>query len=129
MLYNICYTNIPLIYRNSTVITKVMLFYNTEWQYDYWMVVNYCGKKFYNIGPNVIKLFTAVIYNVRNKLVFVPCKLFRPGLMFAGKAGVYLSAFQVLYSRLVSWPCPTNNKLGWKCLTGQTLYLAFCENS
>jgi hypothetical protein len=28
-----------------------MLLYNTEWQYDHGMAVNYCGKKFYNIGP------------------------------------------------------------------------------
>ncbi len=30
MLYNIGYTNIAVIYRHSTVITKVMLLYNTE---------------------------------------------------------------------------------------------------
>ncbi len=51
MLYNIGYTNTALLYRQSTKITKVMLLYNTEWQYDHGMVVNYCGKKFYNIGP------------------------------------------------------------------------------
>ncbi len=43
---------IPLvIYLHSTVYTKVMLLYNTEWWYDHGMVVNYHGKKFYNIGP------------------------------------------------------------------------------
>ncbi len=40
-----------VIYRHSTVITKAMLLYNTEWLYDHGMAVNYCGKKFYNIGP------------------------------------------------------------------------------
>jgi hypothetical protein len=39
-----------VIYRHSTVITKVMLLYNTEWQYDNGMAVYYCGKKFNNIG-------------------------------------------------------------------------------
>ncbi len=38
-----------VIYWHSTVITKVMLPYNTEWLYDHGMVVNYRGKKFYNI--------------------------------------------------------------------------------
>jgi hypothetical protein len=51
MLYNIGYTNTTDIYCHSTVIAKVMLLYNTEWQYDYGMAVNYHGKKFYNIGP------------------------------------------------------------------------------
>ncbi len=27
-----------------------MLLFNTEWQYDHGMAVNYQGKKFYNIG-------------------------------------------------------------------------------
>jgi hypothetical protein len=44
--------NIPMIiYCHSTVITKVMLLYNTERWYDHVMAVNYCGKKFHNIGP------------------------------------------------------------------------------
>jgi hypothetical protein len=44
--------NIPMvIYHHSTVITKVMLLYNTEWRYDHGMAVNYRSKKFYNIGP------------------------------------------------------------------------------
>jgi hypothetical protein len=51
MLYNIGYTNTMLIYCHSTVITKIMLLYNTEWQYDHGMAVNYRGKKFYNIWP------------------------------------------------------------------------------
>ncbi len=51
MLYNIGYTNTVVIYCHSTVINKVMLLYNTEWQYDHGMAVNYQGKKFYNIGP------------------------------------------------------------------------------
>ncbi len=51
MLYRIGYTNTAVIYHHSTVITKVMLLYNTEWQYDHEMAVNCRGKKFYNIGP------------------------------------------------------------------------------
>ncbi len=50
MLYNIGYTNTVLIYCHSTVITKVMLLYNTEWYNDHGIAVNYHGKKFYNIG-------------------------------------------------------------------------------
>ncbi len=51
MFYNIGYTNTAVIYCHSTVFTKVMLLYNTEWRYDHEMVVNYHGKKFYKIGP------------------------------------------------------------------------------
>ncbi len=40
-----------VIYRHSIVITKLILLYNTVWQYDHGMAVNYRGKKFYNIGP------------------------------------------------------------------------------
>jgi len=50
MLYNIGYTNTAVIYRHSTIITKVMLLYNTEWQYDQGMAVNYRSKMFNNIG-------------------------------------------------------------------------------
>jgi len=45
-----------VIYSRSKVITAViavMLFYNTEWQYYHEMVINYSGKKFYNIGSSV----------------------------------------------------------------------------
>ncbi len=40
-----------VIYCHSIVITKVMLLYNTEWQYDHGMAVNYCSKTFYDIWP------------------------------------------------------------------------------
>ncbi len=42
-----------------------MLLYNTEWQYGHGMAVNYCGKKFYNIGPSGLyyKQVMIVIYN------------------------------------------------------------------
>ncbi len=53
MFYNIGYTNTTVIYHHSTVITKVMLLYNTEWQYDHKMAVNYQDKKCYNIGPRL----------------------------------------------------------------------------
>jgi hypothetical protein len=51
MLNNIGCINTVVIYFHSAVITKVMLLYNTEWQYDHGMAVNYHSKKFYNIGP------------------------------------------------------------------------------
>jgi len=35
MLYNIGCTNTMAIYSNSTVITKIMLLYNTEWWCDH----------------------------------------------------------------------------------------------
>ncbi len=53
MLHNIGYTYTAAIYCHSTVITKVMLLYNREWQYDHAMAVNYCGKKIYTIGPRL----------------------------------------------------------------------------
>jgi hypothetical protein len=78
-----------LIYRHPTVITKAMLLYNTEWRYDHGMVVNYHGKKFYNIGPwaNLIKLlFMAIIYKYTQYAKgFVPGKLFYSP-MFVGKS-------------------------------------------
>ncbi len=49
MFDKIGYTNARVIYHHSTVITKVMLLYNTEWRYDHEIAVNYRGKKFYNI--------------------------------------------------------------------------------
>jgi hypothetical protein len=39
-----------VIYCHSTIITKLMLLYNTELWYDHGLAVNYRGKKFYNIG-------------------------------------------------------------------------------
>ncbi len=65
MLSNIGKTNITVIYRHSTVITKVMLLHNTEWQYDHGMAVNYRGKKFCNIGP-WIKGFFLVLMDLAN---------------------------------------------------------------
>ncbi len=38
------------------------------------------------IGPNVVNLFT-YFTNLRNKLVFIPGRHFRPSLMFVSKAG------------------------------------------
>ncbi len=53
---------VKVIYSHSTVITKVMLLYNTEWQYDHGMAVNYRSKKFYNIGPRS-KCHKTLIYS------------------------------------------------------------------
>jgi len=47
MLYNFGCTNTVVIYCHSTIITKVILLYDTECG----IAVNYRGKKFYNIGP------------------------------------------------------------------------------
>jgi hypothetical protein len=48
--------------------------------------------KIYKIAINVIKLFATVIYEFSlSARVFVPGELFQPSLMFAGKAGAYLS--------------------------------------
>ncbi len=60
-----------VIYFHSTVITKVMLLYNTEWWYDLGMVVNYHGEKFYNIGPRghfMIKLAPFLVLILPNIL-------------------------------------------------------------
>jgi hypothetical protein len=40
--------------------------------------------------------------------VFVPSKLFQPSLMFVSKAGAYPNgtSFEVLSSRIGSWPYP-----------------------
>ncbi len=51
MPYTIGYTNTVVIYCHSTVITKVMLLYNTEWWHDHGMAVNYCGTFFITLGP------------------------------------------------------------------------------
>jgi len=51
--------------------------------------------------------------------VFVPGKPFQPCLVFAGKAGAYLSEspFKTpLYGRLLA--LPTNTRQGWKGLPG-----------
>jgi len=42
---------IRVIYCHSIVFTAILMLYNTEWQYNHGMAVNYRGKKFYNIGP------------------------------------------------------------------------------
>ncbi len=60
MLYNFVYPNTKIIYCHSTLITKVILHYNTEWQYDHGMEVNYCRKKIYNNGP----WFLTVYFNL-----------------------------------------------------------------
>ncbi len=47
-----CYKNFTVaIYCHSMVITKVIQLYNTEWWYCRGMMVNYHGKKLYNIAP------------------------------------------------------------------------------
>jgi hypothetical protein len=72
-------------------------------------------------GANVINLFTAVSYDFPKKVgAFVPGMPFQPSLMFAGKAGSYLSEVHfkcsTLWGRHLS--SPTNIRLGWKGLPG-----------
>jgi hypothetical protein len=60
-------------------------------------------------GPNVIKLFTDVIYEFSYYArVFVPSNPFQPSLMFADKARAYPSEPPFRYStnRAGSWPYP-----------------------
>ncbi len=73
MLYNIGYTNDAVIYCHSTVITKVMMFYNTEWWYDHGMVVNYPGKKFYNILTRLKYCQRMVFIECLNEVVELEC--------------------------------------------------------
>ncbi len=54
-------------------------------------------------------LITAVIYGFPQLVrVFIPGKPFQPSLMYVGKARSLpkSSLFQVLHSRVGSWPCP-----------------------
>ncbi len=62
MLCNIDYTNTMVIYCHATVITKIMLLYNTEWQYDHGMTLNYAEKSFITLGPDT------ECYNVASRL-------------------------------------------------------------
>ncbi len=50
-LANVIKLFITVIYRHSMVFTAILMFYNTERQYDHGIAVNYCSEKFYNIGP------------------------------------------------------------------------------
>jgi hypothetical protein len=52
-------------------------------------------------------------------LVFVPGNPFKPSLMFVGKA----EAYQVLHSRVGSWPHPETLYKAEKVCQGQTLWL------
>jgi hypothetical protein len=53
MFYNIGYTNTVVIYCHCMVISKLIKLYITEWQYYHRMVVNYCSKMLFNIGPRL----------------------------------------------------------------------------
>jgi hypothetical protein len=50
-------------------------------------------------GPNVVKLFTPVIYRVP-----VPSRLYQPSLMFVGKAKGRLLSSAPLLGRLLALP-------------------------
>jgi hypothetical protein len=69
MPYNNGYTNTKVIYCHSTLITKVLLLYNTEWQYDHRMAENYCRKKVYNTGSWCKRLKTFYRGNLRHSMV------------------------------------------------------------
>jgi hypothetical protein len=79
--------------------------------------------KYYNIGPgpDIIKIFTIVIYKFLSQVrVFLLCKPFQPSLMFACKAGAYLSVELFRYSTLGKDPGQTLDYDG-KAFQGQTL--------
>jgi len=66
-----------------------MLLYNTEWQYDHGMALNYWGKKFYNIepwkenqGPYSQHFNFSITYEwAQLVIVLVPSKSFQPRAM------------------------------------------------
>jgi hypothetical protein len=64
-------------------------------------------------GPNLIKLFKAVIYEFCNKLVFVPGKPFQLRLLFVGKARTYPIQVQQANTKGGSITVPLTS-----CLTG-----------
>jgi hypothetical protein len=78
-----------------------------------------------DLDPRGLYYKTFYGHNFRKKLVFVLGNPFQHILMFACKAGAYLSevpfGFQVLHSRvsLGSWPHPQTQ--GWKGLQRTTL--------
>ncbi len=51
---------IRVIYCHSMVFTAIVMFYNTEWWYNHGMAVNYCGQKFYNIGPSWSQFYNSI---------------------------------------------------------------------
>ena len=68
-------------------------------------------------GTNVIQLFTAVFF--RNKLVFVPGKLFPTRLVFTVKGGAYPSETPFCFSTQgVGTALLSNIRLEWKFLPG-----------
>ncbi len=74
------------------------------------------------------KLFTAAIYNVHNKPMFIPSKHFQPSLMYVSKVGAYLREAHFkrvsLLGRLHT--LPRNIRLGWKgLLRTKALALAY----
>ncbi len=58
MLYNIGYTNTVVIYCHFTVITKVMLLYNTKWQCGHGMAEITAVKSFITLGPGILQAKT-----------------------------------------------------------------------
>ncbi len=71
MLYNISYTNTIVFYCLSTVITKDMLLYNTEWWYDHGMAVNFHWKKLYNTGPWLNRMKTVGRKSLKLYSIFI----------------------------------------------------------
>ncbi len=82
----------------------------------------YNHNRVFSTGANVIKLLRAQITPFHNKLErFSLREPFQPSIMFADNAIANPSTFQVLRSRLSSWPYPqTLDKTGKAC-QGQTL--------
>ncbi len=55
------------------VFTAILMFYNTEWQCNHGMAMNYRGKKFYNIGPRVNVGIQTVVYILKPAVPLTIC--------------------------------------------------------
>ncbi len=68
------------------------------------------------LGPMLLKILRPSFINFRNKLVFVLCKLFKPSVIFVGKARAHprvehLKVTCKLFEQSLMfvgrlWPCP-----------------------
>ncbi len=79
--------------------------------------VNYGHKSFITLGSaiNITNIFMDENFDwAKYAKALVPRMAFKPSLMFASKARVYLSG--ETYSRLLAFA--SNIRLGWKCLPG-----------
>ncbi len=97
-----------IIYCHSMVFTVIIImFYNTEWRYDHGMAVNYCGKRFYNIGPcgstGLRHFFATFIYWWVMKLIITQQPLSKNKHRFG-----ILRTLGIFY---VCWTCFKSNQI------------------